>query len=138
MGDPAFTGGCKAARLVRHLCPSWDDEKTLGEVGSARFALPSSRTDSTSFDLTSIKNYVERRIGTNSRLAAFLVVRNDWSHPGEESAEPFLDSSENPLARFENKTTLKRLLKDIGDRFENFLGILIHRNGSSEVLIFHD
>jgi hypothetical protein len=121
MGDPAFTGGCKAARLVRHLCPSWDDEKTLGEVGSARFALPSSRTDSTSFDLTSIKNYVERRIGTNSRLAAFLVVRNDWSRPGEESAEPFLDSSENPLALFENKTTLKRLL--LVPRFPRLLAI---------------
>jgi hypothetical protein len=27
---------------------------------------------------------------------------------------------------------------DIGDRFENFFGRLIHRNGGREVLIFHD
>jgi hypothetical protein len=35
-------GDVRGPRFVCHLYPSWDDEKALGEVGSARAALSSS------------------------------------------------------------------------------------------------
>src|ERR1700722_4540587 len=110
MGDPAFAGRRKAARLVCHLYPSWDDEKALGEVRSARVALPSSRRTAPNSALCRSRTALggaSRR--TQGRWPSSLLEMT-WAPERRVVPRTVPRFNQNPSAGFGNKTTLERLL----------------------------